>query len=610
MANKIIFLFLIHIERLSLLFSTKYYILIHSDQYKSSFNPLSLELLFGTFYQLCRLNGSNLLITANKILDNKLILFGTEFNINNGEWLKDPLSKREWDKDVFFYNAEVEKKNYGDVKYVMEYNKMYHLVDLALAYHKTLDIKYIKKIEEDLKSWINTVRYERGVVNKIMMDIAFRCLNLVYVSILCIKCPYFMHNVMPVVLGILFVEEKQIRRFSTPRWFKYNTGTNHTIGEMVGLIVTQLWLEQFTLKSYKHSIKKEFGYLNHCLLNIITSKGVYLEQSAGYSRLAAEFLIILDIFVKVFDNEGIRLLYKQHFTISILDYIDCLSYHGHLPNFGDNDGSRAVYSFAGEGNNVSHLLKYKEIINQSKNGILKNNGLICYESGQFIWKSNDKKDVYIFTRAGRHGFMAVGGNSHSHNDILSLIVFAKGKELFIDRGTYLYNSGISLRNIDRKTASHNSLSIDNKEQAGFLDKWSYRTEPYAKIIDVELGNSHFVFEGECSYSGYTHVRKINYNKSNLIITDYLNLNEDESPVSINFLISPLLVPRLQKAQNIIDILCGTSVLSTIIFDNECKLKVEHTDYAPSYGIEGKTIRIVGQLILNRSRTLETQVIIY
>lgn len=91
-----------------------------------------------------------------------------------------------------------------DVKLVMELNKLYHLVVLACAYDYTKEEKYIYKIEEDINSWRKEVRYESGVINKIIMDLAYRNLNLIYVCILCQKSDYFQEKIYPYIVNILY----------------------------------------------------------------------------------------------------------------------------------------------------------------------------------------------------------------------------------------------------------------------------------------------------------------------------------------------------------------------------------------------------------------------
>ncbi len=558
---------------------------------------------FKSFYQLC-CNNNSIIISANECINNNIKLFGSSFNISSDDWLVDPITKNVWNGNVFFTDAKVEEDGLGDVKYILELNKMYHLVLLAQAYNISNDEKYIRKISEYLNGWIVCVKYEKSVVNKGMLDIAFRCLNLIYVSLLCFKSAFFQKNISPFIISILVAAEEQIRKFSTPRWCKYTTGANHTIGEMVGLIVTQLWLEYFTNKKYDQYLQNEFKYLHNSLDNIITPNGVYLEQSSNYSKLVAEFLMLLDIFSKAIGNNKSSQFYNDKYLRNILQYINCLAYNNQLPNFGDNDGAKATYPFYEHEYSIAHLIRYYEILHPDCNGI---NSLVCKESGQFIWKSDDAKQLFFFIRSGKHSYLPIGSGSHAHNDILSLILAVNNEELFIDSGTFLYNSGLDILNNDRLTSNHNTISIAKVEQAPFVGKWLYGAYPISNFIEDEIivEKSSFCFCGKCSYSDKSHIRHIEYNNSQMIINDTIECNIDDD-VSINFLLSPIITVK-KISETIVDLYKNENKVATMSFDCSICINIRESNFYPSYGIEKKTKKVVGVSNKKGSQLIKTSI---
>lgn len=570
--------------RLKILASESFY------KYKGNlnYNFYSKE-LFDVFYKFCNKN-NEVIKVANDILKNKINLFGGKYTIKETDWLTDPVSKTEWERETFFIDSKIEEKKYGDVKFVMELNKMGFLVSLAHAYYLSSDEKYIKKINDYLEGWIRTVRYEKSVVNKSMLDISFRCLNLIQISLLCFNNKYFEDKVFPVIAGILIASERQIRKFSTHRWTKFSTGANHTIGEMAGLIITQLWLEQFTNKTFEKHYRKQFYYLNRSLDNIITSKGVYLEQSSHYAKLVAEFLVMLDISISAIGKKIPDDIYVKEHLIKLLQYVTTISYNETLPNFGDNDGAKVLYPFYENNYSVSHLLMYFKFINPKANN---KKALICTESGQFAWHSKDEKKTYVFIRSGKHSFLPVGSGSHAHNDILSLILSANGKPIFIDFGTYFYNSGIDILNNDRKTSNHNTISIDGVEQALLAGKWMYGSYPQSNFVvdSISVNDTAFKFKGNCSYSNRTHNRIISYASSKFEIIDQIKCEKDDK-VKINFLLSPDI--RVIKDSNFnISLYREENKIALIQFPGTINLDIVESVYHPSYGIEKKTKKITG-----------------
>lgn len=580
----------------------KYYFLIDKKVLSS------IEELFGEYYNLCATNKDSILNRASEILNYKVTLFGTTFRIGCTNWLIDPISGKEWDKTVFFSDAKYEVKGLGDVKYVMEYNKMYHLVVLAQAYYVSSDEKYVQAIDESLNNWVKCVKHERSVVNNIIMDIAFRCINLIHICLLCIKNSSFNEKTLPLILNIITISESQMRRFSTPKWYKTGNGANHTVGEMVGLIMTQLWLMHFTMnRRSEKAIKREFQYLNNTLANTISDQGVYLEQSANYARLVAEFLLILDVFINAFDFESINKEYNPVYLKLLLNYLKRIAYNGELPNFGDNDNAKVVLPFHNETKNITYLLDYLNNKEPYKGVKTVDKGVVCQQSGQWAWKSADDNDIYIFTRVGSYAFFREGTGIHSHSDILALILYAKGESVFIDRGTFLYNSGLSIRNKDRGVEAHNTISFDNKEQAEFLNNWAYHSYPESKIITSKGDERYCYFKGVVSYSNVMHYRTIAYQNSTICILDNLTSPKTNIGAQQNFLLSDSIIPCI-LSESVISLSIGNQLLATIYFDNHVNLEIIEAEYFPGYGELRKTKKIITRFNFCESILLETKIV--
>lgn len=575
---------------------------IFKEQFLVSTNSVSL---FQTYFEHIS-NNKLVILEADQIIENKIKIFERDFIIEESDWLKDSLTGKMWDATVFFTDAKVEESGYGDVKYVMELNKMGFIVTLAQAYYMNSNEKYIEKIETYLKAWKDCVPYMKSVVNKSMLDIAFRAINLIHISLLCCRSELFQKKVFPLILSIIYFSEQQIRKFSTPRWCKYSSGANHTIGEMIGLLVIQMFLKQFTLKNYERFYSKQFYYLYRSLKNIITKEGVYLEQSAHYSKLVAEFLIILDIFIKDIPDKKAKQFYKDSYLKKILHYLQVLSFNNHLPNFGDNDGAKVLLPFYEKNYSVSHILKYYSFLD----GYKISHTLLCKESGQFIWKSNDDTNLYVFIRSGKHSFLPIGSGSHAHNDILSLILSIQGEELFIDQGTYFYNSGLDIINSNRSTANHNTISIGKTEQAAFAAKWMYATYPESELIteNIKTFPSSFTFSGKCLYNNIEHIRHIIFENKRMLIIDNIN-NTTNDAVSINFLLSPFI--QIQKISEwSFDLYREKNKWATILFEDSIDVNVQEVYYYPSYGIKKKTSRIYGISKIFGKQTIKTIIMIH
>lgn len=568
-------------EKIYLIFRSNAY---NTNKVKCDIDNLDrLNYLFPTYFCFCDFSDvESILQEADNIRAGKIVLFGKLFSIKHNEWLCDPVTKKLWASNTFFMESRIVSAGFSDVKYVMELNKMYHLVSLAKAYYITHDEKYVVDIATWVNSWSSCVKYEKSIVNKISLDVVFRCINLIHVSFLCYDSNYYKTFVYKKIMNILFLSERQIRKFATPRWRKYSTGANHTIGEMVGLIIMHNWFEVFGINISKRHTVCSYKYLNNSLSNIVTKEGVYLEQSSAYSKLVCEFLVLLDIFStsSLFKDERNK-LYNKKYLESLLRYVVVLSNHGTHPNFGDNDSARFLTTFNAKYGSMSHLEKYAKYM-----GCNVPTYIACNESGQFVWNSDN---LYMFIRSGRFSFLPAGANTHAHNDILSLILSYRGHDIFVDRGTYLYNSGMDYYTANVGTAFHNTVYLENKEQAPVCSKWIYSSHPESTIDAIDVCDG-FIFQGRTEYaSGVQHCRRINYisEKSQLLIQDTIKCDDNEI-VTINFMLSPSLCVQVREHTNEHYLTCNSEIIARFICDETLQLEVKEIDYFPQYGIKERT----------------------
>ena len=115
--------------------------------------------------------------------------------------------------------------------------------------------------------------------------------------------------------------------------------------------------------------------------------------------------------------------------------------------------------------------------------------------------------------------------NHGHADALSILFSVYGKPFLIDPGTYQYNGVPEWRRYFKSTRAHNTVVIDDMDQAvqetGFI--WS---RPYSSdLIEVREKNNEIFLTA--SHNGYkhlknsiVHIRKIHYDGDlNFLVTD-------------------------------------------------------------------------------------------
>lgn len=537
----------------------------------------------------------SLVYVADEILKGNIHLFDKYYPF--GGWLKDPISGKAWPSNVFFADAKTKLEGYGDVKYVLELNKLNHFVIIATAYYYTKDIKYIYYIKLNIEQWKGEVKYERSVANKIIMDVAFRCINLVSISLLCHDNETFKNEIYPTIHEILILSERQMRKFCTPRWFKTGNGANHVIGEMVGLIMTQRWLALTDEKeeNNRKNIEEEYLWLYEALDRLITPEGVYLENSSNYTRLVSEFLVVLDMFETSFRGTNEKL--RNNYLIPILNYVSSLSYHGMLPNFGDNDAATVLVPFKNNFSDISPLCEYNELL---KGWNVYSVDLHGYtKSGHFLWKSGDNLDLYLFVRAGNWSVFRQGAASHSHCDILSVLLFAKGIPVFVDKGCYYYNQSFDIRKECISTSSHNTMAIGDYEQADYSNGWY--NYPKSEILQPVANDC--IFTGYVEYKGIRHTRSIFVEANTLTIVDQLDSVTDLQQATLNYILHESVVPTI-VADNTILLSVSSGYLAKVIFSG-INMEIVDTIYYPHYATKCLTYALHGSVI---DRTITTKIL--
>jgi len=74
--------------------------------------------------------------------------------------------------------------------------------------------------------------------------------------------------------------------------------------------------------------------------------------------------------------------------------------------------------------------------------------------------------------------MLTGG--HAHADSLSIGLFGQGRELLSDPGTFVYNCAPDWRNYSRSTRAHNTVVVDDCDQAEMRGTFSWKTRVGAR----------------------------------------------------------------------------------------------------------------------------------
>ena len=119
------------------------------------------------------------------------------------------------------------------------------------------------------------------------------------------------------------------------------------------------------------------------------------------------------------------------------------------------------------------------------------------DGGIYISADPDNSSQQIVIDAGPLGAMRAG---HGHADALSVKYSAHGRPCLIDSGTFCYMSSGDERNSFRGTGAHNTLRVDELDQAVPDGPFAWKNLPTVRADSWITGETFTYFSG--SHTGY------------------------------------------------------------------------------------------------------------
>uniref|UniRef100_UPI0005593524 alginate lyase family protein n=1 Tax=Exiguobacterium alkaliphilum TaxID=1428684 RepID=UPI0005593524 len=553
----------------------------------------------------------NILIDANKIIQGKRCILNNIFDTNLSEWKKD-LSSGKVYPDKFYKRIKVvDLKDNSDVKYVWEQSRLQHIPTLGRAYFFKKDPVYLKYFIDELMDWIEQNPYKKGVNWTSAMEVAIRSLNIITGLI------YFNnYNCLP-------NKEKKIIEKSLYEHGEFIYGNlensngitgNHYMSNIMGLIWISLYFDRedskvskwisLGISEFKKEIKTQYF-----------DDGSNYEGAPAYHKLTSEMVFLTMIMLKE-NNMNLDDSYWHDMKMNINYLISMTKDDGLLPLFGDNDSGRIlIFSdyfsmdkhltskiitpyYYELGLRISPCRKYfykDEENNESRIYFSDSINNFFEKGGYYNLKCND---FCIYIRCGQLSFGGLG--VHSHNDQLSFELTYRGKNFFVDAGTYHYTKNVQMRSKDKTTSVHNTLFLkeDDKviEQNNFNEIYLFelkeKTNSLCKYYDERT------FEGE--HYGYKdigriHSRKFEVNNEKKMLKIYDELKRVETKISnikyhpnLNFLLHPNVEVEIVNNYSL-NLKNGNETLN--ISSSKQKLILNKATYSKAYGIIEDTYAI-------------------
>jgi len=474
-----------------------------------------------------------LISEAESILSGKLKLFQwKEIELSKPiRWsatLEPDQPEAEWPR-IYYADADVyhdPTRPERDVKWNWELNRFQHLLCLGAAWRLTGNESFAKEAREHLASWMANVRYPVGVQWNSNLEVALRLLAWVRCHVLCANSPVWDNQFVSRFITCVYIHARHLARELTV----HHAAGNHLLGEASALFCISV-LYPFFVDSAKWR-NAAVRILDRLVPIIILRDGVYAEQSTGYFRFVAEFLLPV---IHLAKYHGIAFSGQVFQRLAAgLGFIQAISKDsGEVPMIGDSDTGRAIgwplsdfrdfswivaagaalldrpslfdgiedfpaesFLLLGE-EGMESCAKYKSgRISIANNGQSSGDLLDFADGGYQI--SRDEQFSILFD-TGPLGIPP--GCGHGHADGLSFLLWHKGQAVVVDPGTGLYNGSPLWRNYFRSTAAHNTVRIDGKDQVRPLDTFRWAELLRIKRQDPKIGDSWRILRGALDWGG-------------------------------------------------------------------------------------------------------------
>ena len=456
---------------------------------------------------------------ADEILQHRFPLLGGVLETSADiRWRRDYSSQLETAPIYFRRIPYLDAARAGDHKNIWELNRHQHLVLLAQAYLFSGRQDYLDEILRQLESWLKENPFQRGINWSSALEVAFRALSWIWLY-------HLVGDRFPAPFRRRFLDSLyQHGLHLAPNLSYYFSPNTHLLGEAVALHAIGCLFPQFPgAGQWKQTGET---VVRDQLDRQVLADGCHFELSLYYHVYA------LDMFLFHALLRGTDPVYRDKLTLmaGLLDH--ALGISGILPFIGDDDGGRffhpygerrqfglATLATCGAFLNHPEWIRDPQYFAEQAAWWLPPEKLtppaarspaisVQFAASGLVVMAHD--DIQLIADAGPFG---PGNAGHTHADTLNVLLRCGAEQVLIDPGTYTYVGDPAWRNRFRGTAAHNTICIDDLDQASPGGPFQWQTRPDVQILRWETSPQQDLLVAACSYRGFRHQRTIVFNKA-------------------------------------------------------------------------------------------------
>ena len=572
------------------------------------------------FRQCFPRNCDKIIRAADKVLENRFDMLGSgDYKFKDSiNWHLDFKSGFEWPKKHYTKIKIVNLNNSADIKIPWELSRLQFLTTLGRAYWLSEDEKYKNKFVQVLTDWEKDNPVDIGANWTCSMDVAIRAVNIIWGLQFFSRGDELHRFVIRRAIRLLYYHALHIER--NLEKIADGSNTNHLVADYTGLYYIGLLLPECD-RSEKWLKIAEAGLEKEMQLEVLEDGADY-ECSLSYHRLVLEMFLSVYILGQK-NNRAFSTDYRNKLTAMIKFSSVMTAPSGNTPSIGDNDDGFLIILNNENPMDHRHLIDTGAILLDLE---VPSNVTACEERLWYLGPDSLtiepptskpkscylKSSGYAVIRDDRTHltFNAApitgpGFGGHKHNDLLSITLEIDKVPFLIDAGTACYTSDFHKRNISRSTAVHNTIRIDEQEQAPFFEKLLFLMSPDGRPkIDLwtSLKQKVIVSATHKGYSrlvdGIIHRRTIeaSLDTQSFEITDELSGGaSQEHKIELSYLTAFECKKRSKPGGFIIVDDEGKSLALTVESNVAIKSGIVPAEYYPRFGVTAKAGKIIFEL---------------
>jgi hypothetical protein len=435
----------------------------------------------------------------------------------------------------------------GDIKNVWEASRFSWLGILARAYAISGKMVYLDTLNHWLSDWMKKNPVNQGPNWKCGQEASYRVFALLNAATILDQAEVPSEFLRTMI-------RLHLRRIHSNIGYAIAQRNNHASSEAAALFIGGNWLMKVDSRDERETRKyarKGRKALERLIGELSYEDGSFAQHSVVYHRLFLDTLSMVVFWT--------RKLVLQEFSPEFYaraqkawNWLNALSDESGLcPNLGSNDGTLLLNNHSCSYRDFRPSLQLASVLLHGIPALAKgpyNEALYWYGIKNY---PEEKETMLKHSQVFGSGYVVMNGGASwallrfpfykfrpAHNDAMHFDLWANGKNLLFDSGSYSYNPEPGSKVPDLKSVhSHNTLSFDRKEQMPRLSRFLLGKWLRPLTVGEMLVSSESSGNWEGSYRdafGNIHARRIAWKNQQWVILDRFSGGAANVEIGFNF----------------------------------------------------------------------------